>query len=303
VFLTRVLLPLHKVRSLSLYHPQLAYCVVQFLEKDSSLTEEVLAGLLRYWPKVNSPKEVMYLNEVEEILDVIEPSEFVKIQVPLFRQLARCVNSQHFQVAERALYYWNNEYIINLMGDNIGVILPIVFPALYQHSKSHWNRTIHGMIFNALKLFMDMNPEVFNECVQNYKRDRQLEYQHMQTRYENWQRLREMAMHNCNGVLPNDFEKDFPEPPQPPPLDDSDIDDVTLDLAEGLQQVDLDDSALSHNVPMSDSFHPLPVADPTSPTSQSPHVRRKSVLPVDPGVLRDLQNHRSLDNGDAVAET
>jgi len=159
------------------------------------------------------------------------------------------------------------------------------------------------MIFNALKLFMDMNPEVFNECVQNYKRDRQLEYQHMQTRYENWQRLREMAMHNCNGVLPNDFEKDFPEPPQPPPLDDSDIDDVTLDLAEGLQQVDLDDSALSHNVPMSDSFHPLPVADPTSPTSQSPHVRRKSVLPVDPGVLRDLQNHRSLDNGDAVAET
>ncbi|KZO95699.1 protein phosphatase 2A regulatory B subunit [Calocera viscosa TUFC12733] len=303
VFLTRVLLPLHKVRSLSLYHPQLAYCVVQFLEKDSSLTEEVLAGLLRYWPKVNSPKEVMYLNEVEEILDVIEPSEFAKIQVPLFRQLARCVNSQHFQVAERALYYWNNEYIINLMGDNIGVILPIVFPALYQHSKSHWNRTIHGMIFNALKLFMDMNPEVFNECVQNYKRDRQIEYQHMQSRYENWQRLREMAIQNANGVLPKNFEKDFPEPPQPPPLDDSDIDDVTLDLAEGLQQVDLDDSALSHNVPMSEpSFHQMPATELGSPPSTSPHVRRKSVLPVDPGVLRDLQSHRSLDNGEFVAQ-
>ncbi|KZT60385.1 protein phosphatase 2A regulatory B subunit [Calocera cornea HHB12733] len=304
VFLTRVLLPLHKVRSLSLYHPQLAYCVVQFLEKDSSLTEEVLGGLLRYWPKVNSPKEVMYLNEVEEILDVIEPSEFAKIQVPLFRQLARCVNSQHFQVAERALYYWNNEYIINLMGDNIGVILPIVFPALYQHSKSHWNRTIHGMIFNALKLFMDMNPEVFNECVQNYKRDRQIEYQHMQTRYDNWQRLREMAIQNCNGELPKDFEKDFPEPPQPPPLDDSDIDDVTLDLAEGLQQVDLDDSALSHAVPMSEpSYSNLPAPEmPGSPPQTSPHVRRKSVLPVDPGVLRDLQSHRSLDNGEFVAQ-
>ncbi len=41
VFLTRVLLPLHKAKSLTLYHPQLAYCVVQFLEKDPSLTEEV----------------------------------------------------------------------------------------------------------------------------------------------------------------------------------------------------------------------------------------------------------------------
>ena len=31
-------MPLHKVKSLSVYHPQLAYCVVQFLEKDPALT-------------------------------------------------------------------------------------------------------------------------------------------------------------------------------------------------------------------------------------------------------------------------
>ena len=41
LFLLRVLIPLHKVKSLSCYHPQLAYCVVQFLEKDPSLTEPV----------------------------------------------------------------------------------------------------------------------------------------------------------------------------------------------------------------------------------------------------------------------
>ena len=40
-FLTRVLIPLHKAKSLVLYHPQLAYCIVQFLEKDPGLTEEV----------------------------------------------------------------------------------------------------------------------------------------------------------------------------------------------------------------------------------------------------------------------
>lgn len=97
-FLTRALIPLHKAKSLALYHPQLAYCVVQFLEKDPALTEEVVLGLLRYWPKVNSPKEVMFLNEVEEILDVIEHNEFIKIMQPLFVQLARCINSAHFQV-------------------------------------------------------------------------------------------------------------------------------------------------------------------------------------------------------------
>jgi serine/threonine-protein phosphatase 2A regulatory subunit B' len=99
MFLLRVLIPLHKVKSLSCYHPQLAYCVVQFLEKDPSLTEPVVTGLLKFWPKVHSPKEVMFLNELEEILDVMEPVEFVKVMQILFRQISRCISSFHFQVS------------------------------------------------------------------------------------------------------------------------------------------------------------------------------------------------------------
>jgi serine/threonine-protein phosphatase 2A regulatory subunit B' len=43
----------------------------------------------------------MYLGEIEEILDVIEPQQFVKIQTPLFKQIARCVSSPHFQVCKK----------------------------------------------------------------------------------------------------------------------------------------------------------------------------------------------------------
>jgi serine/threonine-protein phosphatase 2A regulatory subunit B' len=161
LFLTRVLIPLHKVKSLSMYHPQLAYCIVQFLEKDASLTEEVcrsqrrskstrptdmqsqvVLGLLRYWPKVNSTKEVMFLNEVEDIFEVMDPAEFAKVQEPLFHQLAKSVASPHFQVAERALYFWNNEYFCNLVSDNVEIILPIMFAPLYENSKGHWNRFV-----------------------------------------------------------------------------------------------------------------------------------------------------------------
>ncbi|NXB14245.1 2A5D phosphatase, partial [Rhagologus leucostigma] len=196
MFLIRVLLPLHKVKSLSVYHPQLAYCVVQFLEKDSSLTEPVIVGLLKFWPKTHSPKEVMFLNELEEILDVIEPSEFVKVMEPLFRQLAKCVSSPHFQVAERALYYWNNEYIMSLISDNAAKILPIMFPALYKNSKSHWNKTIHGLIYNALKLFMEMNQKLFDDCTQQYKAEKQKGRFRMKEREEMWQKIEELARLN-----------------------------------------------------------------------------------------------------------
>ena len=40
----------------------------------------------------------MFLGEIEEILDIVDPQQFVKIQQPLFRQLSRCVSSPQFQV-------------------------------------------------------------------------------------------------------------------------------------------------------------------------------------------------------------
>lgn len=133
-------MPLHKPSSLSTYHPQLAYCVIQFLEKDQTLTKPVVDCLLRYWPKVNSAKEVMFINEIEEILDVTDSIEFQKVMVPIFSKLAGCIVSHHFQVAERALYLWNNEYILNLMHENVNVIMPIMFKSLYTYSQQHWNR-------------------------------------------------------------------------------------------------------------------------------------------------------------------
>ncbi len=72
-------------------------------------------GLLKFWPKTHSPKEVMFLNELEEILDVIEPSEFVKVMESLFRQLAKCVSSPHFQVLQQQKYFSNSLNIERLI--------------------------------------------------------------------------------------------------------------------------------------------------------------------------------------------
>ncbi|XP_030102598.1 serine/threonine-protein phosphatase 2A 56 kDa regulatory subunit gamma isoform isoform X5 [Mus musculus] len=139
IFLLKVLLPLHKVKSLSVYHPQLAYCVVQFLEKDSTLTEPV---------------------------------------------------------AERALYYWNNEYIMSLISDNAAKILPIMFPSLYRNSKTHWNKTIHGLIYNALKLFMEMNQKLFDDCTQQFKAEKLKEKLKMKEREEAWVKIENLAKAN-----------------------------------------------------------------------------------------------------------
>lgn len=78
-----------------------------------------------------------------------------------------------FQVAERALYFWNNEYIMNLIEENSNVVLPIMFPSLYRISKEHWNQTIVALVYNVLKTFMEMNSKLFDELTSNYKAERQ----------------------------------------------------------------------------------------------------------------------------------
>lgn len=77
------------------------------------------------------------------------------------------------QVAERALYFWNNEYIMSLIEENNHVIMPIMFPALYRISKEHWNQTIVALVYNVLKTFMEMNSKLFDELTASYKAERQ----------------------------------------------------------------------------------------------------------------------------------
>ena len=70
----------------------------QFVEKDSKLADGVIQSLLKYWPVTNSQKEVLFLSELEELLELTQPPEFGKIVQPLFKQISDCLGSSHFQV-------------------------------------------------------------------------------------------------------------------------------------------------------------------------------------------------------------
>lgn len=168
-FLMRALLPLHTPKSLSLYHPQLSYCITQFIEKDPALTYTIFHKLFRYWPIVNSSKELLFLTEVEDILSILDPDAFQPIIPIFFKRYAQCVGSLHFQVAEKALTIWNNERIWGLVADHLEEVLPYIFESLYYNSKHHWHKSIRPMAWYSLKVLMEMDPEVFNTHIQLYQ--------------------------------------------------------------------------------------------------------------------------------------
>ena len=167
-FLIRVLLPLHKVTHVAIFHPQLSYwsatplihpahtrllqlstvaslthcycyfyvslstcSVTQFLEKDQTLAPSIITAILKFWPITASKKELMFLNEVEEILDRIQSAHLTgESEMELFRRIAGCINSPHFQVSERAIYILNNDIIVRFVSAKREVLIPVLARAL-----------------------------------------------------------------------------------------------------------------------------------------------------------------------------
>ena len=67
-------------------------------------------------------------------------------------------------MAERALYFWNNEYIMSLIEENNQVIMPIMFPALYRsvgrNTTNLWHH--HPPSFRSTVLRLKLHQSQFN---------------------------------------------------------------------------------------------------------------------------------------------
>jgi serine/threonine-protein phosphatase 2A regulatory subunit B' len=91
------------------------------------------------------------------------------------------------------------------------------------------------------------------ELISNYTRsDRQV----AMDRYEGWKKIRERAVQNAKGHLPEGFAEDEPQPPPPPSPDDGDVVDLAMDLnavsIDGEVPHELDESGIER----------VPTADP-----------------------------------------
>jgi serine/threonine-protein phosphatase 2A regulatory subunit B' len=153
-FLEIALIPLHKPRAVSMYHPQLSYCISQYVEKDPETVIIIVNGLIKFWPWSCASKQVLFLNELEEILEICRGDQLTIIQEQIYKLLGGCLASEHFQVVERALYYWNSENLCaNMLAQSKApLFLPHVFGALSKNAQGHWNQTVESLAQSVLKM-------------------------------------------------------------------------------------------------------------------------------------------------------
>jgi len=191
-FLMKALIPLYRVKSLPSFHQQLSYCLFQYVEKDPRLSYDIITAMLRCWPVSAASKQVLFLNELEDLLELTQPSEFRLMQDVLFRRLAFCIRFPHSQVAERALCFWKNHYIVGLINQNCQEIFPLILGALYRTSSEHWSSTVRNLAFQVLQLLRQADTLLFDECSARNHLEEEEEEQKEQKRQQKWELLQKM---------------------------------------------------------------------------------------------------------------
>merc|ERR1711879_107063 len=67
------------------------------------------------------------------------------------KQMSRCLQSPHFQIAQRTVQMFDNPTVLELIKDNASTMYPILIPALSNNLCGHWNKLVSDINFNAIQ--------------------------------------------------------------------------------------------------------------------------------------------------------
>jgi hypothetical protein len=165
--LVRALLPLHKAATLGAFHAQLSYCMCLYASKDHALTRDIVPALLRLWPLGATAKQMMLLNELEDLFEYVADDDAAAVAPALALRLARCVGGAHFQIAERALLLYNNERFLCLFvdaADRRATTLPLLLPALVASADGHWHEAIRTLAGQVIARYGEADAPMLAAC-------------------------------------------------------------------------------------------------------------------------------------------
>ena len=99
--------------------------------------------------------------------------------------LSRCISSPHFQISERMLFLWNNQYLTSsdaLLGTTYTKeVLPLVIGALTANAGSeeeedtggggndgHWNPTVKQLTNSVIKMYSKGDVKLYDSILANH---------------------------------------------------------------------------------------------------------------------------------------
>jgi serine/threonine-protein phosphatase 2A regulatory subunit B' len=168
VFFKNIIIPLHKVQTSHTYFDNLIRCSMLFLTKDSSLAIPLLEGILKYWPFANFAKELLFLQELPEVLEFCDPPEKLKpLITKLFKRIVKCISGLHLQVADRAMCLFESESFIQIIKYYKSITFNMLVPVIVKLADNHWHKMLQESLSALKEILHKIDPSAYDLALEN----------------------------------------------------------------------------------------------------------------------------------------
>lgn len=175
--LEQAFLHLHQLPSFPSFSSNLYACInyylqIQNTEKSTHLVEKILLYFLNHYPVASQKKQIIILNEIQQIISnfskVIFPSVAVKLMTFIGRNLfiSPCV-----EISEKSMSFVFEDCFSTLINQYYSQIVPVFYVSSLEVSKNHHDDSIRGLAIAVLQELSRINHRLFNDIVMQINKE------------------------------------------------------------------------------------------------------------------------------------
>ena len=138
-FFKNTIIPLYQMEKCNCFFNNLNRCSMLFLEKDSSLSIILLEKIMEYFSFQSYKIKILFLNEIENILDFCEIEKINLLVEKLFKIIVGCFSEYNITLKEKALSFFENEIFVCIIKRYINISFTIILPKIYYFRNNPWD--------------------------------------------------------------------------------------------------------------------------------------------------------------------
>ena len=138
-FFKNTIIPLYQMEKCNCFFNNLNRCSMLFLEKDSSLSIILLEKIMEFFSFQSYKIKILFLNEIENILDFCEIEKINLLVEKLFKIIVGCFSEYNITLKEKALSFFENEIFVCIIKRYINISFAIIFPKIYYFRNNPWD--------------------------------------------------------------------------------------------------------------------------------------------------------------------
>ena len=152
-FFKNTIIPLYQMEKCNFFFDNLNRCTMLFLEKDSSLSIILLEKILEFFSFQPYKIKILFLNEIENILDFCDIDKINPLVEKLFKIIVGCFSEYNITIKEKALSLFENEIFVCIIKKYNNISFNTIVPKINYFRHNPWNNKSKQILKNINSSF------------------------------------------------------------------------------------------------------------------------------------------------------